>query len=113
MLCQVLTHRTDLLKVIFLNYAILFQDLFVPPSGKRKRDDSSTQYQNGRSIPQQDGASDDMPQVTIHFHLHLKYSSLEKKRLSLSPFIYLIKISFMDAYQKITRMHLHKFMKSQ
>ncbi|CAF2105661.1 transcription initiation factor IIA large subunit-like [Brassica napus] len=41
------------------------QDLFVPPSGKRKRDDSSTQYQNGRSIPQQDGASDDMPQVSL------------------------------------------------
>ncbi|KAF3498878.1 hypothetical protein DY000_02052048 [Brassica cretica] len=56
---------TYLLKVIFLNYAILFQDLFVPPSGKRKRDDSSTQYQNGRSIPQQDGASDDMPQVSL------------------------------------------------
>ncbi|CAN7134617.1 unnamed protein product [Brassica rapa subsp. narinosa] len=41
------------------------QDLFVPPSGKRKRDDSSTQYQNGRSIPQQDGANDDMPQVSL------------------------------------------------
>ena len=35
----------------------------MPPSGKRKRDDSSAQYQNGGYIPQQDGASDAMPQV--------------------------------------------------
>jgi len=47
----------------------------VPPSGKRKRDDSSAQYQNGGYIPQQDGASDAMPQVG---DLHLEYSSHEK-----------------------------------
>ncbi|CAN7039508.1 unnamed protein product, partial [Brassica oleracea var. botrytis] len=41
------------------------QDLFVPPSGKRKRDDSSAQYQNGGYIPQQDGASDAMPQANL------------------------------------------------
>ncbi|CAA7026312.1 unnamed protein product [Microthlaspi erraticum] len=41
------------------------QDLFVPSSGKRKRDDSSAQYQNGGSIPQQDGASDAMPQANL------------------------------------------------
>ncbi|KAL0723757.1 hypothetical protein Bca4012_038356 [Brassica carinata] len=41
------------------------QDLFVPSSGKRKRDDSSAQYQNGGYIPQQDGASDAMPQANL------------------------------------------------
>ncbi|KAL1201989.1 hypothetical protein V5N11_014941 [Cardamine amara subsp. amara] len=39
------------------------QDLFVPSSGKRKRDDSSAHYQNGGSVPQQDGASDDVPKA--------------------------------------------------
>lgn len=37
----------------------LAQDFFVPPSGKRKREEFSAQYPNGGSIPQQDGASDD------------------------------------------------------
>ncbi|CAA7026310.1 unnamed protein product [Microthlaspi erraticum] len=41
------------------------QDLFVPSSGKRKRDDSSAQYQNGGSIPQQDGASDAIHQANL------------------------------------------------
>jgi transcription initiation factor TFIIA large subunit len=41
------------------------QDLFVPSSGKRKRDDSSAHYQNGGSIPQQDGASDAIPEVCV------------------------------------------------
>ncbi|KAH0905869.1 hypothetical protein HID58_037696 [Brassica napus] len=41
------------------------QDLFVPPSGKRKRDDSSAQYQNGGYIPQQDGARDAMPKANL------------------------------------------------
>ncbi|KAG5375770.1 hypothetical protein IGI04_040366 [Brassica rapa subsp. trilocularis] len=40
-------------------------DLYVPPSGKRKRDDSSAQYQNGGYIPQQDGASDAMPKANL------------------------------------------------
>ncbi|KAE8733025.1 hypothetical protein F3Y22_tig00001644pilonHSYRG00359 [Hibiscus syriacus] len=34
------------------------QDSFMMSSGKRKRDDFATQYQNGRYIPQQDGAGD-------------------------------------------------------
>ncbi|RID40479.1 hypothetical protein BRARA_J00519 [Brassica rapa] len=41
------------------------QDLFVPPSGKRKRDDSSAQYENGGYIPQQDGTSDAMPKANL------------------------------------------------
>ncbi|KAG7645436.1 putative transcription factor IIA, alpha/beta subunit, transcription factor IIA, beta-barrel [Arabidopsis thaliana] len=41
------------------------QDLFVPSSGKRKRDDSSAHYQNGGSIPQQDGASDAIPEANF------------------------------------------------
>ncbi|CAE5956798.1 unnamed protein product [Arabidopsis arenosa] len=43
------------------------QDLFVPSSGKRKRDDSSAHYQNGGSIPQQDGASDTIPKANFEF----------------------------------------------
>ncbi|CAN8295138.1 unnamed protein product [Cochlearia groenlandica] len=42
------------------------QDLFVPSSGKRKRDDPSAQYQNGGYIPQQDGASDALPEVCVN-----------------------------------------------
>ncbi|XP_019091364.1 PREDICTED: transcription initiation factor IIA large subunit [Camelina sativa] len=48
------------------------QDLFVPSSGKRKRDDSSAPYQNGGSIPQQDGASDAIPKANFEcdaFHI--------------------------------------------
>ncbi|CAD5312011.1 unnamed protein product [Arabidopsis thaliana] len=41
------------------------QDLFVPSSGKRKRDDSSGHYQNGGSIPQQDGAGDAIPEANF------------------------------------------------
>ncbi|XP_019094752.1 PREDICTED: transcription initiation factor IIA subunit 1-like isoform X1 [Camelina sativa] len=41
------------------------QDLFVPSSGKRKRDDSSAPYQNGGSIPQQDGACDAIPKANF------------------------------------------------
>ncbi|KAI4304631.1 hypothetical protein MLD38_040111 [Melastoma candidum] len=35
-----------------------YMDFFVPPSGKRKREDLAPQYQNGGYIPQQDGAAD-------------------------------------------------------
>lgn len=56
----------DLISVVFKYLRrFTYQDLFVPPSGKRKRDDSSAQYQNGGYIPQQDGARDAMPKVRV------------------------------------------------
>ncbi|KAE8691077.1 ribulose bisphosphate carboxylase/oxygenase activase 2 [Hibiscus syriacus] len=39
------------------------QDFFMMSSGKRKRDDFVTQYQNGGYIPQQDGAGDSTSEV--------------------------------------------------
>ncbi|GMP89460.1 hypothetical protein CsSME_00041027 [Camellia sinensis var. sinensis] len=36
------------------------QDFFMMSSGKRKREDFASQYQNGGFIPQQDGAGDAM-----------------------------------------------------
>ncbi|KAI4382394.1 hypothetical protein MLD38_008367 [Melastoma candidum] len=44
---------------------ILAKDLFVPPSGKRKRDDLVPQYQNGGFIPQQDGADDTISEALL------------------------------------------------
>ncbi|KAE8711441.1 serine/arginine repetitive matrix protein 1-like isoform X1 [Hibiscus syriacus] len=39
------------------------QDFFMMSSGKRKRDDFATQYQNGGYIPQQDGAGDSASEI--------------------------------------------------
>ncbi|XP_024028085.1 transcription initiation factor IIA large subunit [Morus notabilis] len=39
------------------------QDFFMPPSGKRKRDELPSQYQAGGFLPQQDGAGDVAPEV--------------------------------------------------
>ncbi|XP_022755811.1 transcription initiation factor IIA large subunit-like isoform X1 [Durio zibethinus] len=41
----------------------LTQDFFMTSSGKRKREDFATQYQNGGYIPQQDGAGDASSEV--------------------------------------------------
>lgn len=63
--CYVNSDVFWLIKLIEKN----FQDFFMVSSGKRKRDDLSSQYQNGQHIPQQDGAMDTAPEVAQVYFL--------------------------------------------
>lgn len=43
----------------------LTQDFFMPPGGKRKREDFASQYRAGGFIPQQDGAGDEVFEIEV------------------------------------------------